>query len=91
MSYKNGAELLPPSLLKEIQKYIAGELVYVPKPNKKRAAWGELSGSRREIQNRNKEIYSLYMNGKTVSELALDYCLSEDSIKKIVQKQRKLA
>ena len=41
MSYKNGKDFLPPSLLKELQNYIQGELVYIPKIEQTRAGWGE--------------------------------------------------
>ncbi|WP_390620616.1 hypothetical protein [Oceanobacillus picturae] len=46
MQYKNGKEVLPPNLLKEMQKYIQGELIYIPKKKSQRAGWGEVNGSR---------------------------------------------
>lgn len=41
MAYKNGKEVLPASLLREIQKYIQGELIYVPTKEEVRKRWGE--------------------------------------------------
>ena len=88
MSYKNGKDILPLELLKELQKYIDGELIYVPKRTEQRAGWGEINGTRRVIARRNHEIYRLYMNGCSIMELIRTYHLSEDSIRKIILKTR---
>lgn len=88
MSYKNGKDILPPGLLKELQKYIDGELIYVPKRDDRRAGWGEMNGTRLMIEKRNQEIYRKYMNGSNIMELIRCYHLSEDSIRKIILKVR---
>ncbi|MBV6713733.1 CD3324 family protein [Paenibacillus chitinolyticus] len=88
MSYKNGKDILPASLLKELQNYIQGEIIYVPKKEKKRAGWGENNGTRLIIERRNREIFRLYQNGSTVLELIQTFHLSEDSIRKIIGKTR---
>ncbi|MCX7749460.1 MAG: CD3324 family protein [Clostridia bacterium] len=89
MMYKNGGTVLPPRLLKELQKYIQGELIYIPKHSKKRAGWGHLNGTREALVQRNNEIYSEYKNGIQIDFLALKYHLSEDSIRKIIFKINK--
>lgn len=88
MSYKNGKDVLPPGLLKELQKYIDGELIYVPKSTERRAGWGEINGTKRLIARRNQEIYKKYMGGCNIMELIRAYHLSEDSIRKIILKMR---
>jgi Mor family transcriptional regulator len=88
MGYKNGRDFLPPSLLKQLQDYIQGEIIYIPKKEQTRAGWGENNGTRLTIQRRNHEIYRLYENGSTVPELIQKYYLSEDSIRKIIVKTR---
>jgi len=88
VSYKNGKDILPPSLLKQLQEYIQGEIVYIPKREQKRAGWGENNGTRLIIERRNKEIYRLYKSGWTILELIQSYHLSEDSIRKIIVKTR---
>lgn len=88
MNYKNGRDVLPPSLLKELQSYIQGELVYIPKPHNQRAGWGEKSGSRMLIARRNEEIYLSYSGGCSVAELERQFHLSGESIRKIVVKMR---
>lgn len=89
MQYKNAKEVLPPSLLKEMQKYIQGDLLYIPKAKKERAAWGEVSGSRALIAERNEEIFRLYQSGKSFEELEESFHLSTDTIRKIIYKMRK--
>ena len=66
MSYKNGKDVLPPNLLKQLQEYIQGEIVYIPKKEQKRAGWGENNGTRIIIERRNQEIFRLYQTGSTV-------------------------
>ncbi len=84
MQYKNGRALLPDSLLAELQKYVEGELIYIPKASQKRAGWGEKNGTRKMLASRNRKIYAEYHRGVTRQELVLKYNLSEDSIKKII-------
>ncbi|MCX7709124.1 MAG: CD3324 family protein [Clostridia bacterium] len=86
MNYKNGEQVFPPKLLEELQKYVQGELVYIPRLSTQRAAWGEMSGARAEINHRNSAIYEQYRHGLHVSALAVRYHLSEDSIRKIIVK-----
>jgi len=90
MSYKNGKDVLPPNLLKQLQEYIQGEIIYIPKKEQKRAGWGENNGTRLVIERRNREIFHLYQNGSTVMELIQTFHLSEDSIRKIIVKTREL-
>jgi len=84
LCYKNGKDVLPSALLKELQKYIQGEIIYIPKEDNVRKAWGELNGTRKLLRNRNMEIYNLYKDGTTITTLTESYNLSEDSIRKII-------
>ena len=89
MIYKNGEVILPPDLLNELQKYVQGELIYVPKKGKQRAGWGETNGTRTIIEKRNNEIFHLCKTGISIQEIAQIYHLSEDSIRKIITKHKK--
>ena len=84
MCYKNGKDVLPASLLKELQKYIQGEIIYIPKEDNVRKAWGERNGTRKLLRQRNMEIYEFYKTGTTITTLTETYNLSEDSIRKII-------
>jgi ribosome-interacting GTPase 1 len=84
---------LPDSLVREIQKYIQGEYVYIPSQQSTRKKWGEKSGNRDYIQSRNEEIRNKHKNEYTIENLAEEFFLSIDSIKKIIytkNKQEKL-
>ena len=84
MKYKKADEIFPEKLLKEVQKYIAGEMVYIPAPEGKRKGWGENSGSKANLESRNSEIRSRFGEGFSIDQLTSVFCLSHDSIKKIV-------
>lgn len=83
MKYENAKDVLPPELLAEVQKVAGGKLLYVPIAEEAKG-WGTESGYRRKLLKRNQTIYNEYIAGKTVLELADEFFLSTDSIKKIV-------
>lgn len=76
--------ILPMNLVREIQKYIQGEYIYIPSQLEKRKKWGENSGSRMCLQSRNEKIRNNHKSGDTIINLAEEFFLSIDSIKKIV-------
>ncbi|GAA0372501.1 CD3324 family protein [Bacillus horti] len=88
MQYKNGKEVFPPSLLNELQQYIQGELIYIPKKKQHRAGWGEMNGTRQYMTRRNQEIYELYREGCSFEKLEQKFSLSKDTIRKIIYKTR---
>ena len=83
MKYKNAQDILPNELLKEIQKYVEGETIYIPKLRAKKQ-WGEESGARNYYKQRNEKIREKFMHGCSLEELAKEYALSVDSIRKII-------
>ncbi|MGD0033828.1 CD3324 family protein [Paenibacillus illinoisensis] len=88
MNYINADAILPEELLKEIQRHIPGGLVYIPKPKEAHKKWGEKSGSRAVVRERNDQIRRLFAAGLTVHELTERFFLSIDSIKKIVYSKK---
>jgi len=83
LDYKKGAEVLPARLLEEIQEYVEGSLVYIPKKSDK-AGWGCVSGARRAIDQRNQQIILMFEQGLQIEEIAEHFHLGEDTIRKIV-------
>lgn len=83
MSYKKGVEVLPAHLLKKVQEYVDGGLIYIPKKSK-RVGWGHSNGSKKLLEKRNKRICELFENGISINDIANRYFLSEETIKKIV-------
>ena len=57
MKYRKASDIFPDELLKEIQKYSSGELIYIPKVQE-RQDWGSRSGARTFYVQRNSEIRS---------------------------------
>lgn len=83
MKYVNAAEILPDKPLKELQTYVDGEVLYIPKASSKRE-WGAANGSRMFYQERNQEIKRLFQIGYSIDELAKQFGLADSTIKKII-------
>ncbi|OBZ19317.1 hypothetical protein A8L34_07345 [Bacillus sp. FJAT-27264] len=84
MKYINAAKVLPEKLIMEIQKYVQGETLYIPKPETEYKHWGSQSGGRRLLDERNVAIRAAFKNGSSIEQLAEEYFLSIETIKKIV-------
>lgn len=85
MKYKNASDILPDELLKEIQKYSSGEILYIPSTIE-RQKWGAGSGARVFYKQRNEEIRNKYFHKVSIDDLAEEYSLSPETIRKIVYK-----
>ena len=83
MKYRNAQDILPDKLLKELQQYVSGETIYIPNADSKKE-WCSVSGARSFYKQRNESIRQLHLQGKTLEELAEEFNLSVDSIRKIV-------
>lgn len=83
MRYRNAAEVLPAKLLRQLQRYAAGETLYIPQAEARRP-WGEASGARAYYARRNEAIRQAYAAKASIAHLAETYGLSEDTIRKIL-------
>ena len=84
MKYQNANDIIPETLLAELQKYAAGELLYIPQLKERRKSWGESSGAKQYLRKRNQEIRDRFGKGQSVDARSDAYSLSPDSIRKIV-------
>lgn len=84
MKYINAKDLLPDALVKELQSYMQGAYLYVPTDQAQKKRWGEASGYRQELQQRNRQIVAEFQNGTSMEELAEKYFLSVYAIRKII-------
>jgi Mor family transcriptional regulator len=84
MKYRNAEEVLPPVLVAEIQKYVQGAQLYIPRASGQRLGWGERNGQRLRIRQRNQEIRRRYRQGQTIEQLMEAYHLGYESIRKII-------
>ncbi len=84
MSYVKADDVLPKGLVEEIQKYVDGQLVYIPRKNENSLSWGEKSGAKEKLAERNQTIVNHYYSGETISALSKMYYLSEKRIQGIL-------
>lgn len=63
MRYMKAADVLPPDLLAQVQAYIDGEYLYIPRRETSRKPWGAANGRKAETLARNQEIYRRYREG----------------------------
>ena len=66
MKYLNAQAILPDALVKELQSYVQGGYIYVPVEQKQQKRWGEASGYRQELKQRNLLIKADYQSGMSM-------------------------
>ncbi|MEC0372738.1 CD3324 family protein [Paenibacillus chibensis] len=89
MAYVKAANVLPETLISEIQKYVQGDTIYIPRLDEAPKQWGSRSGTRKQIDDRNAAIRKAFAGGGKIPQLADEYHLSVDSIRKIVYSKPK--
>lgn len=80
--YVNANKVLPEALVQEIQKYVQGQHLYIPRTDRK--AWGSSTGIREDLQERNAEIVRMYKSGVNMIKLAELFFLSVERIEAII-------
>lgn len=89
MRYARAQDLLPAELLDELQKYIDGAYLYIPRRQESRLAWGERTHSKEETAARNRDIYRRAQDGEPAAQLAQAYFLAEKTVRRIIAQERK--
>ncbi|WP_054704248.1 CD3324 family protein [Bacillus sp. JCM 19041] len=84
MAYKSASVVLPKELIEEIQKYVQGETIYIPKKETAHFQWGECSGTKAFIRKRNAAMKQAFSEGVSIEQLAVRHHLAVETIKKIV-------
>ena len=69
MSYQKADRILPRELLEQVQEYVDGALIYIPKTAWHKKRWGEGTSTRQELRFRNQQIYSDYLSGLFIFHL----------------------
>lgn len=87
MKYVNAKCILPDYLVKELQKYLQGEYLYIPVKTNQHKEWGEVSGYRKKINERNEKIIAEYRNGISIDKLSDTYFLSIYAVRKIIYRK----
>ncbi len=87
MKYLNAQVILPDALVKELQSYVQGGYIYIPVIRDRQKRWGEVSGYKKELEKRNRQIKEEYQSGISMECLSEKYCLSLYAVRKIIYKK----
>lgn len=88
MGYKKADKILPQEIIAQIQDYVDGEYLYIPRKEENRKSWGEGTDTRQKLKERDREILQEYAAGASKRELAEQFFLSEKSIERIIRKEK---
>ena len=88
MDYIRAVEILPRELTEQLQQYADGAVIYIPKKEEEKKAWGEQTTTKKELARRNEKIYADFLRGSSVKELAEEYFLAEKSIQRIIRQEK---
>ena len=72
MRYIRAQDVLPADLLNQLQQYVDGAYLYIPRREENRLAWGQRTNSKAE----------------TAAQLAEAYFLTEKTIRRILLEER---
>ena len=85
MSYIKAEDILPKEVLEQIQKYVDGQAIYIPRKAENRRTWGDNTAYKAELRMRNGMIRRAHQQGSSIVELAEQFHLSEKSIRRILR------
>lgn len=88
MRYCKASDVLPAELIEEIQKYIDGQYLYIPRRQQSRRNWGDNTRTRDEIQQRNRQMLQERAEGASIRSLAQRYFLAEKTVAAILRRFR---
>lgn len=88
MDYIRAVEILPPEMIEQLQQYVDGAVIYIPKKEEDKKAWGERTTTKKELARRNAKIYTDFETGRSIKELAEEYFLAEKSIQRIIRQEK---
>ena len=86
MGYIRANEILPRELLEAIQQYVDGQIIYIPKKEKKE--WGSGTSAKKFFRERNERIFQAWQEGISEQDLSLRFSLSRKSIQRILRNQK---
>jgi Mor family transcriptional regulator len=89
MKYEKAQNILPEDVVELIQQYIDGGYLYIPRKCENKKAWGENSGIKNELKDRNVEVFNSYKKGSPIKILAEKYYLTEQTIRRIIREEKK--
>ena len=91
MKYVNAKDVLPKEIIKQLQDYVEGCYVYIPKKEDAIKSSDKKTEYRIELEKRNEHIYLKHLQNWSHGQIAKLYHLSLPSIRRIILEQRKKA
>ncbi|WP_101697082.1 CD3324 family protein [Clostridium minihomine] len=88
MSYQKAKYILPAKVLELVQEYVDGECIYIPRKSGNKKDWGSQTFIRKELADRNMQIYQDYQSGYDLRYLSDQYYLSLKSIQRIIRQEK---
>lgn len=85
MSVQNPIDLLPAELLEQLQEYVEGRVIYIPKKPSSKMHWGEKTDTKKVLAFRNSQICSDFRDGLDIRQLSEKYFLAEKSVQRILR------
>jgi Mor family transcriptional regulator len=85
MKYLKAQNILNEEMVEAIQQHIDGVYLYIPRKGENKKPWGENSGIKQELYDRNRRIYNEFMTGISINSIAESYYLTEHSIRRIIK------
>lgn len=88
MDYIRAADILPQELIEQLQQYVDGAMLYIPKKAEEKKPWGEQTATKASLARRNARIYKEFTEGKSVQILADEFFLAKKSIQRIIRQEK---
>lgn len=85
MRYLKAQNILNEEMVEAIQQHIDGVYLYIPRKVDNKKPWGENSGIKQELIDRNKRIYNEFITGIPINSIAESYYLTEYTIRRIIK------
>ncbi len=85
MRYLKAQNILDEKLVEAIQQHIDGVYLYIPRKVENKKPWGETSGIKQELIDRNSRIYNEFMAGTSIHSIAESWFLTEHTIRRIIK------
>ena len=73
MSYKNSIGLLPEELIEQIQQYVVGKVIYIPKKQENKKSWGENTDTKQFLALCNSQICFDFKSGMSIQQISKKY------------------
>lgn len=88
MNYISAKDVLPMEIIKQIQCYVDGQIIYIPKSEPKKKGRKVDTLAKGELSIRNTNIYMEYISGISIKQLSQKYFLVEKSIQRIIRQEK---